>query len=98
MSEQPRAAERDHNQTECAKAFLAAGATKERPPDDEREGEDERDHHASSEAFDSGDDGFDTEPRQPLQYDRHDAGPDTQGGWGCHAPLYFRGAQIVPCV
>ena len=63
VPEEPSRAECDDNETECAEAFLAARATEECPPDDERDREHERDHHASSEAFDSGDEGFDTEPR-----------------------------------
>ena len=96
VSEQPRCAERRDYQAESAEAFLAARATEECPPNDEGHGEDERDHHALSEAFDSGDDGFNTESREPLQRHGDDAGPYSQGFCGRHAPLYFRAAQIVP--
>jgi len=98
VSEQPRCTERRDDEAKCAKAFLAAGATEECPPHDERDSEDERDHHASSEALYSGDEGFDSEPRQPLQRHGDDAGPYSQGICGSHAPLYFRRAQIVPSV
>ena len=98
VPEQPRCAECQHDQAETAEAFLAGRAAEECPPDDERDGEDEGHHHASSEAFDSGDDGFDTEACEPLQDDGHDAGPNSQGIWGSHAALYFRRHTIVPSV
>ena len=66
------------------------------PPDNECDGENERDHHASSEAFDSGDEGFDTEPRQPLEYDGRNARPNSQGIGRSHAPLYFQRMTLVP--
>src|SRR4026207_2056135 len=96
MSQEPGRAECECDECECAETFASSGATEEGPPQNQDDSKTEGEHHAHTEAFDTGHECFYSEPREPLQDDGGDGGPHSEGSLrGSHAPLYSRRPRLA---